>query len=138
MPFAQSSCLQGLFEIPLRWRRNGRLFKRVIRKNCPDLTRYPLVKNRATYPFYLSGTLAWIWTKIKSQFDPSVIQFLFVLKEFIQDIVHSPDVKSYAPYDYPAIVHLVSQFYAGRKELAPEVDWWLTFELWRRTIEKKI
>jgi hypothetical protein len=139
MPYAQPSFLQQLFETPIQLRRNGKLFHQIILKHYPSLAKYPLVKNNTTYPFYFSTIPAWIWTKFKAKlglsfFDPSVIEFLSVMKEFIQDIVNSNEIKNYSAYDYPAIKSLVEQFYAGKKELANEVDWWLTFELWRRAI----
>jgi hypothetical protein len=98
-----------------------------------------MVKNNTTYPFYFSTVPAWVWTKFKAKlglsfFDPSVLEFLSVMKEFIQDTVHSNEVKSYSAYDYPAIERLVEQFYVSKKELANEVDWWLSFELWRQII----
>jgi hypothetical protein len=142
MPFAQPSFLQLLFRTPLNLRRNGRLFRQLILKNSPALAKYPLVKNNTTYPFLFSTILAWVWTKFKAKMglsfsDPSVIEFLSNMKEFIQDTIHSSEVKSYSAYDYPTILNLVEQFYAGKNELANEVDWWLAFELWRQSIKAR-
>ncbi|MFB0509898.1 MAG: hypothetical protein ACETVX_05330 [bacterium] len=139
MPFAQPSFLQMLFKTPLQLRRNGNLLRQIIHKHYPGLARYPLVKNNTTYPFYFPPIPAWVWTKFKAKLglsfsDPTVIEFLSVMKDFILDIVHSNEVKNYSAYDYPAILCLIEQFYAGRKELANELDWWLSFELFRRII----
>ncbi|MDH5683565.1 MAG: hypothetical protein OEZ20_03765, partial [candidate division WOR-3 bacterium] len=139
MPFAQPSFLQMLFKTPLQLRMNGKLLRQIIYKHYPALARYPLVKNNTTYPFYFSTIPAWGWTKFKAKLglsfvDPSVIEFLSVMKVFIQDIIHSDKVKNYSAYDYPAILNLVEQFYSGKKELANELDWWLSFELFRRII----
>lgn len=142
MPYAQPSFLQQLFETPIQLRRNGKLFHQIILKHYPSLAKYPLVKNNTTYPFYFSTIPAWVWTKFKAKlglsfFDPSRLEFLSVMKEYILDIVNSNEIKNYPAYDYPAIKSLVEQFYAGKKELANEVDWWLTFELWRQIINAR-
>jgi hypothetical protein len=52
----------------------------------------------------------------------------------VRDTIHSQSVKSYVPYDHRAIHAMVDQFYAGRKDLAGEVDWWLAFEIWRQSL----
>ncbi|MCZ6774985.1 MAG: hypothetical protein O7D34_00835, partial [Ignavibacteria bacterium] len=71
IPYAQPSFVQRTFEIPLRLRKNGRLFRKMILENKPSLRKYPLVKGNVTYPFIVSGISAWIWTKAKKACDGS-------------------------------------------------------------------
>jgi hypothetical protein len=139
MPFAQPSFLRRLFEIPITVRKNGRLFRQIIKEHVPSLTSYPLVKNGTTYPFSYPTVPSLLWTTIKRKggwafFDPAPYELLHTISEFVKDTVSSAQVKSYPFYDYPKIVEMVNLFYAGKKNLAKEVDWWLSFEMWRQII----
>ena len=103
------------------------------------MAKLPLVKNGTTHPFSFATVPAWLWTKAKSKVgigfaDPSAVELLSRVSEFVQDTVHSREVSSWEPYDYTAILRMVEQFYEGKTELARQVDWWLAFEMWRKSI----
>lgn len=139
MPFAQPSLLRALFQTPLSLRRNGRLFRRLIRARRASLARYPLVKGGVTYPFRLPSLPAYGWTKIKTRLgrtytDTTRLRFLDTIKPFARDAVHTQAVRTYPAYDHARLVRLVEGFYQGRSDLAAQVDWWLAFEMWRRVL----
>ncbi len=139
MPFAQPSFLRRLFQTPVARRKNGRLFRQLIRQRFPRLTRYPLVKGGTTYPFGFSTVPAWAWTKLKTRLgqtftDASAVDLLHQIAAEVQDLANSTSVKSYPVYDYPFIRNLVEKFYRGQTELAGSIHWWLAFELWRRAV----
>ena len=67
--------------------------------------------------------------------DPVPSEFLLNVSEFVQDTLNSTNVRTCPYYDYPAIVNMVKEFYGGREDAAGKVDWWLSFEVWRRSIE---
>jgi len=139
MPFAQPSFLHRLFQTPVAMRKNGRLFRQLIRRRFPRLARYPLVKGGTTYPFGFSTVPAWAWTKLKTQLgqaftDTSAIDLLHKIAAEVQDLANSTSVKSYPAYDYPFIRNLAEKFYRGQTELAGPIHWWLAFELWRRAV----
>lgn len=143
MPFAQPSFLNTAFHTPIETKQDGYLFRKTIRSTCPALARYPLVKGGTTYPFRLSSLSAGIWTKIKSSFgyrfiDPTPITFLHALSEYVQDLLHSSDTVSYPAYDYKSVKNTVERFYAGDHTLASRVDWWLAFEIWRRSLRSEL
>lgn len=140
MPFAQSTLLNCMFGLPLSLRQNASFHRLLIKRDHASLTKYPLVKGGTTYPFGLSSTQAIAWTMIKSRLgmaivDPSRNEFLESLSQFILDTAHSESVKSYPAYDYGKILKLVNGYYAGQKNLAADVDWWLAFELWRQSVD---
>ncbi len=140
MPFAQPSVVNAVFAAPIALRKNGKLLRRLIRTCTPRLARYPLAKAGATFPFSLpplAGTvLAAVRRKVgRLPVDPTPADFLYVLSEFIQDTVRSARVRTYEPYDLPYLEDLVRRFYAGETSLARELDWWLTFELWRESLQ---
>jgi len=140
MPFAQPSFVRVAFGLPLRVKRNARLYRRLIRQRCPALAKYPLVKGTAEYPFILPTIPALLWTKgqtvLGREFqDPTPAEFLLRIRDFVYDFLSSADVKSYSPYDHRAITRIVDEFYNGKIEMASHLDWWLAFELWRRMLK---
>jgi len=140
MPFAQPSVLNALFKIPVTRRKNGRLFRYLIRRHFPTLTRYPLVKSGTTYPFHFPTVPAWAWTKLKAGLgqkfsDNSAVDCLQVMATEVRDLAHSSAVKSFPAYDYSCIRGMVEKFYNGQVDLAPQIHWWLAFEFWRRAVK---
>lgn len=141
MPFAQPALLRAVFLLPLTLRRKGRLVRQLIRSRQPSLTRYPLVKGGLTHPFGLPALPAAAWTKLRTRMghgytNPTRRDFLEKLKTFTLDAVHSQDVRTYAGYDAARLAHKVEGYYAGQTEYAATVDWWLAFEMWRRTLRE--
>ena len=139
MPFAQPSVLRALFQVPLGLRRNGKLFKQLIRRRRPGLARYPLVKGTTEYPFWLSTMGAAFSSRFKKKLgkayrDPRPHVFLEAIKPWVLDAAHSEDVRTYAPADHAAVINLVTSYYSGQTSLAGAVDWWVTFEMWRRVV----
>lgn len=142
MPYVQPSFLREVFHVPLRERRNARLYRRVMQARCAMLSRFPLEKNGVTYPYSFGTIPSWIWrmmkTKLGRKFDePYNHQLLAQLKDFVWDVAHSSETLSFDAYDRANVVQLVEAFYSGKSELAPQVDWWLTFELWRQSLKRR-
>ena len=140
MPFAQPSVLRSIFRLPLPLRRSGRLFRKLIRRERPSLARYRLVKDTTSYPFRLAGPGATLFTRASKRLgsryrDSSRLAFLRVLKPFVMDTLHSQAVRTYGPYDVPAITAAVDGLYGGQTGLAASVDWWLSFEIWRQSMQ---
>jgi hypothetical protein len=54
------------------------------------------------------------------------------MKEYLLDVVHSKETIEYPAYEFKKIEKKVQEYYAGAKNLSGEINWWLTFELWRR------
>ncbi len=141
MPFVQPSLLNFAFSLPVSRRANGRIFRRLINSVHPSLSRYPLSKAGTTYPFQLNTLQAWAWTRIKSRLgrpyqDTMRHQVLERVKPFVMDTLESSDVRSYGAYDREYISRVVREYYSGNLQLANTVDWWLTFELWRKSLRR--
>lgn len=142
MPYAQPSFLREVFRTSLAERRNARLYRRVIRDKCSALSRFPLAKDGVTYPYSFTTIPAWVWRTAKEKLgmkyeEPYRRQLLLHLREFVQDIAYSDQTRQFSPYDHPGILYAVKSFYDGKDEFASEVDWWLTFELWRRSLNSR-
>lgn len=143
MPYTQPTLLRDVFRTPLRERRNARLARRVLADSCAALRNYPLAKEGTTYPYPFTTIPAWAWRKGKEtlgmKFDEQYAkQLLLHTREFVQDMVRSAETKSFGAYDYPKVARTVEDFYRGSHQLASQVDWWLTFELWRRSLSLAI
>ncbi len=143
MPFIQPSFLKKLFETSVKKRNNSRLFYKIIKEFSPFLSHIPLVKGSITYPFGLGNVNSSLWIKLKGRLgfyykDGFVVKFLESLSEYIQDTISSKDFTSCEYYDQNKVKDLVEGFYRKKNlALASEVDWFLIFEIWRRTIQSK-
>jgi len=140
MPLVQPSFLRAVFGARVSLRSNGAFFRTVIRANCPILARFALVKSGATYRFGLSTRTAWLITQIKAKLgqrfiDPAPDHFLMHIKEFVLDLAHSSEAVGWPLYDRGKIRSAVQAYFrGGNKGLRSTVDWWVTFELWRRSL----
>lgn len=140
MPFAQSSLLHLLMNLPVSERRNGRLLRTIIRRNYKPLTRFPLVKDGVVYPYFLGALPATLVIKLKKRLglvysDPLREIFLNKIQALVQDMVHSAAVKNCSYYKYSHILQMVEGYYSGQKQWSRELDWWLTFEFWRQGVK---
>lgn len=140
MPFAQPSVMRAVFRIPARLRKSGRMYRRLIRDRRPALARFPLVKDGRTYPFRLPALAAHMFTRARKYTSrlpahTERARFLETLKPFVLDTAHSEEVRTFTAYDAEKISRLVMDYYNGNTARAAEVDWWLSFEMWRRMLK---
>ena len=144
MPFIQPSILKKLFSIPLAQRKNGKMFREIIKQNFKPLVKYPLAKGQFTHPFFLSTIQARIWNtaytklKLKMYNDRGTANLLNALLPYIQDTITSSSVKECSYYDYSKLLRLSNNLTKGTATDFDlyELDWWLAFELFRQGINK--
>jgi hypothetical protein len=139
MPYAQLDVLKYLFNIPAEQRKNGKLLRSLIHQQQPDLAQFPLVKGLVTYPYKLSTLGAMFWTAAKQKLgmyyqNTESKKLLDHLSDFVQDTVHSQNVKSFPHYNYPYLINLIEKHYSGETQNDVEIDWWVAFEIWRGCI----
>lgn len=142
MPYAQPMFLNSVFTVPVVLRENGVLLRALLNRNCRKLSKYPLAKDDILYPYGSTVLATWIWSQIKHlmglEYSSNTrVLLLEGLSEYIQDMGNSTSVRTAGCYDYPAVKNLISQYYSGNKKLAGELDWWLTFEMWRQVVYSK-
>lgn len=140
MPLIQSSLLELLFRSKPDLKPNSKFFRKVTKENCNVLSRFPLVKGNTIHPYALSPLQGQAWCAGKQKLgfdyrDTDRIKLWNKLKNFVMEIVESPDVKSFEHYDYASIRKLVQDFYKGNTKLAYDFDWWLSFEFFRRQLK---
>lgn len=141
MPLVQKDILNLLFGITDAEKKNGKLFKELIKKNSFQLSKIPLVKGNITHPFNASSISARLHSRIKNKLGLSyqsqrLVEFQSSLGEFIGDILHSTEVRNYEYYDRKKLDKLASNVLAQSNNYNSEIDWFLSFELFRQGIWK--
>ena len=140
MPFIQPYLLDDLLNISCGVRNNNRLFRKIIRSNYPQLTRYRLAKGNISYPYHLTTLQKRIYFKVHSRGNKpnphnELNKYLYSMREFAMDSIHSHSTKEYAAYDYNKIFNKVNSFYEGNSSESGFVDWFISFEIFRQLIE---
>jgi hypothetical protein len=140
MPMVQPSFLNAVFNLDVRYRKNGRMYHEIIKRYAPNLAHYPLVKGGTTYPYPLSSLLAWFYVKAKNKLfkpfvDTTSKQFLLYMKDYIYSLAQ--DVNTCPYYSQSKILGAIDSFYKGDENQRQTVEWWLTFELWRKSLTNK-
>ena len=134
MPFIQPSLLKLGLGLPINNRAN--LYKRIINDGDKNLNKYSLVKDQIIYPYFLPTFYARIFTKIKRKLgyfysDENKLKILDKLRDFVLDKISSTEVKNFTWYDNSKTEKLAKDYYNGKKILADQLLWWITFEMWR-------
>lgn len=139
-PFAQVSFYQNAFLMPMKFKSNANYYKSIIKKIAPRLAKVQLVKGNVTIPYSYPTILARLSAKLKKRLglnypDHTPYLFLDTLKSFILEISSAKSFKECNYYDHRKIAEIINGYYKGRKELAPSLDQWLSFELFRIDVE---
>ncbi len=139
MPLAQPSFLRAVFASRVRARQNGKWCLDYIASHTKTLTRWPLVKSGATYPFGLPTLGAHGLVALKGRMgrryhDAAPHMFLHRIREYVQDRAASSSVKSSGIYNADFIRRAVEGYYIGREDFRDTVNWWVTFDLWRESL----
>ncbi len=131
MPFGQHCFVSRILDIPVAKRRGGAYYKDVIRKNAPAAARIPLSKGPSIYPFGLPATLVPFYTGFRR--DARQQSALWMAhRDYVYDVIRSTTTRSFGAYDMKKVDHLVDRLFSGREDLHTAMDWFLSFELWRR------
>jgi len=141
MPFAQQFLLNNILNITMEQRKNGKMFRKLIRNNYGSLLKFPLAKGQLSHPFWLNTIQSRIWNiayrklKLKKYRDNSSEKLINSLKIFINDRINSRSTKEAGVYNYHKLKNLAQSLHAGNATVinTHELDWWLAFELFRNT-----
>lgn len=139
--FIQPNLINIGLRIPLNKRLKARLFREIIKKNEPQLTKFPLIKNHSSYPFWMSNRTAWVLTKVKNKIvKPYILSLnttvLKLLKEYTFDKLNSSSFINEPIYNKELIKKAVFDYYNGNNQKAAIVEWFLTFEFWKENFRK--
>lgn len=141
MPFIQPSLLKLVFNVDGKIRRSEIMNKQILSEN-KYLTKFPIVKYNTIIPFtlnlYIAYALAMFTKKIKKYPIPNLeIELLDVISDFIHDRVNSKAVIDHPYYDIKKIRFMVDEYYKGNKIYARQINWWLSYDIWREIISEK-
>lgn len=142
MPFAQHNILKLLLGMDTNIRKNGKLFRKIIRENYFQLAKFPLAKNDIIYPYIFNSIPSRVYSIIKKKLNMSYTDvnrkfLLESLSEFIMDTFHSSATKDFEFYDLMKLDNLLVKFREGDESVYAQIDWLCSFELYRRHLLRK-
>lgn len=142
MPLVQKDILKLLFGLNNSDKKNGKLFRQLIKQNTPQLTKQPLVKGNILHPFNSSSLAARFQSRVKSKIglayeSKEIISFQKLLREFIGDVIRSSEVRNYELYDKKKLDRLLKIIESEGSNYNYETDWFLSFELFRQGITRQ-
>lgn len=142
MPLVQKDILNLLFGLNDSDKKNGKLFKQLIKQNSSQLTKQPLVKGNILHHFNSSSVGARLSSRIKSKIglayeSKEIIRFQNSLREFIGDVICSSEVRNYELYDKKKLDRLLKIIESEGSNYNYETDWFLSFELFRQGITRQ-
>jgi hypothetical protein len=141
MPLIQKDILNLLFALNDSDKKNGNMFKQLIKQNASVLAKQPLVKGNIIHPFYSSSLGARVHSRLKNKLGISYqskkpIEFQKLLQEFISDVIQSSEVRNYEYYDRKKLIKIENEFLLNENHFNSKVDWFLSFELFRQGVSK--
>jgi len=141
MPFVQPTVLTAGLQLSHSARRNSAVHLRAIEKFAPKLKKYKLARMGRKFPFKigLNPYLMKMWLPFTRNRETHITNEFFrktmnKLRERIYDILSSNDFKTVGFYDNRFIESSIEKYFAGDDTKKSILDWWLTFELWRKFI----
>ena len=101
-----------------------------------------MVKGNILHPFNSSSISARLHLRIKSKIglayeSKEIISFQKLLREFIGDVICSPEVRNYELYDKKKLDRLLKIIESESSNYNYETDWFLSFELFRQGITRQ-
>ena len=138
--FAQRSVISASLGIPAAQRKNSQLFYKAIHENYPALEEFPLVKNGTIYPYGMGSLTAYAYTGLKKKLRMSsreaTLDNLFRTHEkVIKEIITREAIREYEPYDDESVMRIINDFYSGKTKNTYDLNWLLTFELFRKKLD---
>ncbi|MCL4547137.1 MAG: asparagine synthase-related protein [Bacteroidetes bacterium] len=142
MPFVQQSVLSNLHSVDPHRRKDGKLYKEIIKKYNKGLTKYPLVKGDYTMPFGASSFQTRLFLKMYKMIgkDNSGLHLKYIplldYAEQIIDIVSSKSFTESGFYDKRKIENITTHLSSGTADnhVWNEIDWLLAFESFRQSV----
>jgi hypothetical protein len=101
----------------------------------------PLVKGNVSIPFNLNTLQSKVFTKFKNTLgfkynDLTITNFLINIKEYALDILKSSSALNYEFYDLKKVKQYIYEYENDEYKNAEEIDWFLTFEIFRYESKK--
>jgi hypothetical protein len=140
MPYINDNILKNVFGLSLKGKRNSKIYIDYLRKIGGAFTSTSLVKGDITYPFGLSKIQVAFYTKIKNRFKRSsqkspIVEFYYYQRDYIKNILLDKSTLDYHLYDKRKIEKIVNDFYSGNRSKVKDLDWLVSFELFRRELK---
>ena len=136
MPFIQLGLVQNLWGMPLNLRRNAKMFRKIISQNVKTLEKYKLAKTDYSVNYKLTSLQTAVYLKIIRKIKKlkvnDISTSLFEKREMILDLLNEEQIYTYKHYNHDKIKKLIQEYKSGNLTVNSEIDWLLSFELFRR------
>ena len=140
MPFIQPVFLNSILNLPPNSRKNAKLYRSIIQRFAPQLTRVPLVKGDDTYPYRLKDLSAMAWMKAKRKIGIGYVnsegsELMFDLEEYVRDTFTESFLSQSNCYSQKKVLRLIDGFYKEKNlSKASAINWLITFESFRKQV----
>lgn len=142
MPFVQQSLIKNLFCVKIKEKKNGKLFRKIIKQNYPELREFSLVKGTTQHPYVFNSLQSRIWSILMKKMGKGFNHvsnediLLKLLKEYLFDSINSKNISESSVLDINKIKKLVDDYYNGKFENGYSLDWLLSFIIFNQSISK--
>ena len=142
MPFVQQSVLSNLHSVDPHRRKDGKLYKEIIKEYNKGLTKYPLAKGDYLMPFGASSFQVRLFLKLNKMINKNESQLhrryylSRTLTSQILDYINSKNVLECGLYNRRKIENLILLISVGTEsnQVWNEIDWLLAFESFRQSV----
>lgn len=142
MPYIQPHLLELSLPLAVQEKKNGKIFRNVLDSSINNLNSYQLVKNSIYYPYHTNSFNLRLYLLLKNRLslfykDKISGELLNTMKEYVLDTINSHEFNSFDCYNHSKIKQMVNYYYNGNRKFAYQLNWWLTFDVWRNIFFKK-
>jgi hypothetical protein len=142
MPYIQSHLLELSLPLPVEEKKNGKIFRNILDNSANNLNSYRLVKNAIYYPYRTNSFNLRLYLIVKKRLglfykDKISEELLNTMKEYVFDTINSHEFNLFDCYNHSKIRQMVNYYYNGNRKFTNQLNWWLTFDIWRDIFFKK-
>ncbi len=142
MPYVQISLLNKLFQFSASQKKDGRLFKNIVKSNHPIFASMNLAKGETTLPSYLNSFSARAYSLALKKFGklgkkiPERFDYLIANKQSVLEILESKQTADCCLYNKTMMNLLIDNCKSQTADANClfQIDWLLAFESFRRQI----
>jgi len=136
MPWLQSAIIAQHWQQGFLFQLGEGVHRTLIRRNCPELEKFPLALADVHAPFYFRQYMLklkmWHYYRRRPLTRVSrADRFLTINRQNIMDLFQSSRVREYAPYDRQSLESSINAYYQGDTNQRDALMCWLAVELGR-------
>ncbi|HPO63684.1 MAG TPA: asparagine synthase-related protein [Candidatus Kapabacteria bacterium] len=134
MPYIQNILLKNLLNVDIKYRRNGRMLKKILKNNFPELRKFHLAKNDFTYSYKFNAINQIISKYLFKNKNINQLNYekqknlILTLTPYILDSINSNYANQCGYFDKNKLLLLSNSL--SNRDINPQIindlDWWLS------------